>query len=292
MSRATVYLTLDVEPDYGRADSCRALDQGDVFLAWLRGNGIPLTAFVVGRLLERGHRLLDELLGAGIPVALHGYSHAPVTFGSARTPHGEEISRGLDAYRRRVGRAPRGYRGALGILSREDVLALDRLGFRYDASVFPMRRPGRYDYSRLPRSAFRWQDTGLLEIPFGLLSRWIPAGMTFINLAGAAASAHGIRRALKARHAPPDAHPLSRACVLDMHLHNFFPNPAALRAVPPPMRLIYRAGDWRGGLRCLEDLTGRLRRMGFEFGCLEADALSVDVGTLPTVAPEALDAKG
>ena len=282
-SSATLYLTLDVESDYGRSDTYDVLDRAAPFFDWIKSEQIPLTAFVTGRLLEQGHRVVDTFQECGIAVGVHGYTHAADTFGTMHTSHADEIRRGAEAYAKRMGNKPAGYRAAAGVISREDVLLLDRIGFRYDASVVPMRRPGRYDFSGLPKTPFRWDGTRLVEIPFGLLTSALPAGMTFINLLGATVSSRLIMREARRLTGAPAWH------VTDLHLHNLFAHYPALRSLPFVLRLIYLAGGIMGGLPTLRRMTADLRRAGFEFGNLEADALRLDAGRLPVVELDFFD---
>ena len=273
----TVYLTLDIESDYGRSRTYRVLDKAAPFFAWVRSEQIPLTVFVVGELLQRGHPIVETCLEAGIPIGVHGFSHAPDTFGTMHSSHADEIRRGAEAYAGRVGRKPAGYRAAGGIIGRDDVRLMNELGFRYDASVFPLRRAGRYDFSGLRRTPFRWEGTRLVEIPFGLLTPSLPAGMTFINLVGVALGARLVAREARRLGGEPAWH------VTDLHLHNLFAHYPAMGCLPFVLRLIYLAGAVTGGLSTLQRMTARLRRAGFRFGNLEADALRLDAGQLPVV---------
>jgi peptidoglycan/xylan/chitin deacetylase (PgdA/CDA1 family) len=279
----TVYLTLDIESDYGRSDTYCVLDKAAPFFDWIKAERIPLTAFVVGKLLEQGHPIIDALIEQGVPVGVHGYTHSADTFGTMRTSHADEIHRGTDAYVKRIGRKPAGYRAAAGIVSREDVVLLDKLGFRYDASVFPMRRPHRYDFSDLPKTPFRWDTTKLVEIPLGLLTPSLPAGMTFINLLGGALSARLVAREARRLGGTPAWH------VTDLHLHNLFACYPALGCLPFGLRLVYLAGAVTGGMSALRRLTAGLRRAGFAFGNLEAKALRLDVAGLPVVKLDCFD---
>jgi|GEM_PF-3335193 len=278
MNPATVFLTLDVEPDYGRAQTCRVLDQADSFWDWLRQAAVPMTAFIAGKLIHEGHPVLDRLTALNVPLALHGYTHAPETFGNMRTSHAGEIQAAHEAFLRRMGRRPNGYRAAAGIISDKDVLLLDRLGFRYDTSIFPLRRAGRYDFSRLPRLPFCWAGTSLIEIPFGLLTRRMPAGMTFINLLGAKLSTRLMLRRIGVRSVGQDS---AGWYVVDLHLHNLFIYTPALEAVPLLMRMLYKVGAWRGGLPCLTRLIDNLLRAGVHFGNLEEEALRMRCELLP-----------
>lgn len=276
---ATLYLTLDVEPDYARTTRYDLLDRTGPFFDWLRAERIPLTAFVTGHLLERGHALLDTLAAAGVSVGVHGHSHAPDRFGTMHSAHTGEIATGTAAFRRRFGATPAGYRAPSGILSAADVRTLQELGYRYDSSVFPLRRPGRFDFTRLPRAPFRWQGGSLIEWPMGLLTARLPAGLTFLNLfgprLGTALGARALRRA-----------PAS-GWVLDGHFHNLFARPDALRELPLALRAVYRLGMWHDGLDTLRQMAERWRQAGARFAELQADALRLDPAALPEVDPAA-----
>ena len=266
-SNIRVCLTIDVESDYGRSDSYEILDRTAPFFDWLNRENVPLTAFVTGRLLERGHAIIDSFQSAGVPVGVHGFEHSTENFGTMNTSHADEIRRGVDAYVKRIGRAPAGYRAPLGIVSRDDIELLGKLGLRYDASIFPVRRPGRFDFSALPRTPFRWAGTTLVEMPFGMLTRTVPAGMSFINLIGA----------------PLAARLLRHSSVVDIHFHNLFTHYPSMRGLPVGLRMMYLAGAWMNGFSCLKALVEKLRNAGAVFGCLEADALGLKPDTLPSV---------
>src|SRR5688500_12864270 len=130
-SRARVSLTIDVERDYGRADSHSILDRAAPFFDWLYDEQLPLTAFVTGQLLEQGRASVEAVRRAKASSAVHGFTQAAATSGAMITSHEEDSRRGVEAYTQRVGRPPAGYRAPAGIVSREDVLLLDRLGLRY-----------------------------------------------------------------------------------------------------------------------------------------------------------------
>jgi hypothetical protein len=159
-------------------------------------------------------------------------------------------------------------------VSREDIALLGSLGLRYDASIFPVRRPGRYDFSAMPRTPFRWEGTSLVEMPFGLFTGSIPAGMSFINLLGATLSAKFLRGQALALAG-------KSASVVDMHFHNLFTCYSAMQCLPPGLQMMYRVGAWRNGLSCLKSLVENLRRAGAVFGCLETDALGLKAEALP-----------
>lgn len=270
----TLYLTLDIEPDYGRGATCRALDQAGPFLDWVRGDQVPVTAFVSGQILDAGHPILDRLVSAGISVELHGFSHTADIYGTMHTSHAGEIRKGTEAYVRRFNRPPAGYRAPAGVISADDLALLAQLGYRYDASIFPMRRPGRFDFSSLPRHPFRWAGLELAEFPVGLLTSRIPAGLTFTNILGPALSAFLVARATAPAGAP---------FVLDAHLHNLYSYAPALDALPLPIRWVYRFGHWFGGLSALRTLVANVRQRGFALANLSDTALKADTRLMPVV---------
>ncbi len=263
-----IWLTIDVESDYGRSKRYDILDRVAPFFEWLDRENLPLTAFVTGRLLEQGHAIIDSFQSAGVPIGVHGFEHSPENFGTMNTSHADEIRRGVEAYVKRIGRAPAGYRAPSGIVSRHDIELLGKLGFRYDASIFPARRPGRYNFSALPHTPFRWEGTSLVEMPFGMLTRSVPAGMSFINLIGASAAARLLRR----------------SAVVDIHFHNLFTHYPSMRGLPAGLRMMYLAGAWMNGFPCLQSLVSKLRNAGAVFGCLETDALALKADALPSAS--------
>ena len=270
-----VSLTVDVEWDYARSESHSILEQTAPFFQWLREEQIPLTAFVTGHLLKQGHAVIDSLQAAGVPIGVHGFEHKTEDFGTMNTRHEDEIRQGMDAYMKRIGHLPAGYRAPSGIVSREDILLLNKLGLRYDASVFPLRRPHRYNFSGLPRIPFQWEGTSLVEMPFGLVTNSLPAGMTFINLLGATLSSSLLRKQARSL--------AGSAAVVDMHFHNLFTHYPAMQSLPLGLRMIYLAGAWADGFSCLKSLVLKLRRVGAIFSSLEADALSLNAEALPVV---------
>jgi hypothetical protein len=198
--------------------------------------------------------------------------------------HEDEIRGGVEAYAKRVGKLPAGYRAPLGVVSREDILLMSSLGLRYDASIFPVQRPGRFDFSCLPRSPFCWKGTSLVEMPLGLMTNWLPAGMTFINLLGPSFAASLIKR--QARLLPADT-----GLVVDMHFHNLFHSSESMDCLPLGLKMVYTAGKIRNGFSCLQELIKKLRMAGVIFGSLEADALSLQVESLPVVSLKCFDRK-
>lgn len=278
----SICLTLDVEPDYGRCPTTHILNATGPFFNWMVAEAVPLTAFVTGKLIESGHPIVDRLLEAGVSVELHGYTHQASDFGSATTSHSEEINRGTEAYVKRFGQIPAGYRAPAGVISADDLRLLASLGYRYDSSVFPVRRRGRYNFTQLPHSPFLWQESGLLEFPIGLLTPRLPAGLTFINLLGPLIASRLMARS--AGHTPGPY-------IIDGHFHNLFSNTGARSTLPWPLRQIYAFGNGSNGLKGLGTLVNRLRNQELIFSDLHALALQCDSGHWPVVALDSLKDK-
>lgn len=268
--RGSVCLTLDVEADYGRTATVGILNRVGSCFDWIRAENVPVTAFVTGRILEQGHPILDRLAAAGASVELHGYAHDAAEFGTMFASHAEEIERGTAAHVRRLGRPPVGYRAPAGVIGAGDLRLLDRLGYRYDSSVFPVRRPHRYDFSSLPRRPFRWAGLRLVEFPVGLLTPRLPASLTFTSLLGPMLSAGLATRALR-RLGTTDG--TVAPFIIDGHFHNLYADSDALATLPARLSLIYRLGQWSGGLASLRSLVATLRRRGYALASLTDLAL-------------------
>ena len=280
-SSGVVCLTLDVEPDYGRTTTTKILDRISPFLDWVAASRIPITAFVTGQLIAQRHPVVDQLLAAGVSVELHGHDHRAEGFGTLCDSHADEINCGTDAYVDRFGRVPAGYRAPAGVISAADIQLLASLGYQYDSSVFPVRRKGRYDFSRFPRYPFRWTEPDLPEFPVGLLFPRIPAGLSFINLLGPTLAAALIRRAAQRIRVP---------YVVDGHFHNLFADSAALATLPIGLRGLYAMGQWSGGFPGFRSLVDRLRQAGVKLAGLHEIATQ-NKATLPVVSLAAFESR-
>jgi polysaccharide deacetylase family protein (PEP-CTERM system associated) len=140
------------------------------------------TFFVLGWVAQRHPGIVRDMVSAGHEVASHGWDHARITelsperfrLETRRTKQVLEDAAGAPV----VGfRAPSfslvpGYEWALDILLEE--------GYRYDSSLFPVRRPG-YGYPNGKRDPhwLRLPGGRLAEVPPTTLRRWglnLPAG--------------------------------------------------------------------------------------------------------------------
>lgn len=272
--------TIDLEPDFLSEDCHEVLlDAGRMerLRDFFTGHRIPPTVFVVGRMLEQALPVRERFEGTGAEFELHSWSHRPDAPDSE-----EEIVRGAAAFERYFGRAPRGYRAPLGRISAEGIATLARLGFAYDASVFPARRPELgYDFSALPSSPWRWREhPGIVELPFAVASSFrFVVSLSFLKLMGL-----GFFDLLFRTGRAPEL------LVLDSHLYDFFET--------SPVRALSRL-DWRryALLRntsrvfpLLDGFVRLLRRYGYDFTTVgEAhDRLLASDAPLPAVSVAAL----
>ena len=132
--------------------------------------GAKVTAFLVTSLLDRyGDRY--RRLGERIPVEFEIHSHAH----DLRDPCSRaDIEAAMSAFRGFAGRDPIGYRAPVGRLTREGLDALLDLGFRYDSSIYPSLRPGKWGHNNLHLSVAPFRITrggkSIIEVPFATLS--------------------------------------------------------------------------------------------------------------------------
>ena len=264
MTRRIACLTLDVEYDYHDLVAQRhsdALDHEPIW-AWLTGlgreRGIPLTAFVVGELLEQRPDVAAKLAMTGWELGLHAYSHNP-----ERTDTLDEIQRGKAAFRTAFGQNPSGYRAPLGKITPPGLQRLLAEGFLYDSSLFPAFRPGTFNNLRCPLephivSPQNGNGPPLVEIPCAVLRGLrIIVSVSYMRLLGLPF----YQMALPLLGLPD-------VVVIDCHLHDLAPSPAAVRQLPPFWRFVYQRNAGRGTLM-LEWLIEYLTQRGYRFTSME-----------------------
>ena len=182
--------------------------------AWLRGESIRATFFVVGEDLERedNRDAIGTLHRAGHEIGNHSYHHHFDLIRRTAEDIGEEIERGAQIIEDVCGNRPTGFRAPGYTVS--DVLfsALELSGVDYDSSVFPcagyyaakaaalatLRACGRQSAStldtpsvlRAPREPYRvgrpyWRrGNGLMELPIGVTPLQLPYIGTSLVLGG------------------------------------------------------------------------------------------------------------
>ncbi|MCC7354181.1 MAG: polysaccharide deacetylase family protein [Anaerolineae bacterium] len=256
-------LTLDVEADHHDLVAPRlftqVLNDGETW-AWLAhlsaSQGVPITAFVVGELLETQAGLAARLKETCAEVGLHSFSHRPATADSL-----EEIRRGKAAFRAAFGHDPAGYRAPLGLITKRGWERLRAEGFAYDSSIYPSVRPGRFN--GLVRPTEPWcvaGDPSLVELPLATLPRLrLILSASYVKLLGT-----GAYRALLAIGGLPDV------AVIDCHLHDLAFAAEAHPLLPARWRLIY-GHNRSGGRAALTWIADTLRARGYTF-CTMAQA--------------------
>ncbi len=132
------------------------------------------TFFVLGWVAERQAELIRTIARAGHEIASHGWDHARVTH-QTRRQFRESIRRTKDVLEDITGVPVLGFRAPSFSIVPGGEWALDVLieeGYRYDSSMFPVRRPG-YGYpNALPHPHWLDRPAGrLAEIPPTTL-RW------------------------------------------------------------------------------------------------------------------------
>lgn len=149
----------------------------------LARRGARGTFFILGWLAERLPGLVRDIHRAGHEIASHGWDHRRVT-----TQRPDEfrasVRRTKDHLEHLTGAAVIGFRAPSFSIVPGTEWALDVLieeGYRYDSSLFPVRRPGGYGYPGAARHAHRITRAcgTIVEFPLTTLRRLgvsIPAG--------------------------------------------------------------------------------------------------------------------
>jgi peptidoglycan/xylan/chitin deacetylase (PgdA/CDA1 family) len=174
MTRKIACITLDVEADFLDPNGHILLFDDPILLnkyvSIIQANGVKVTAFLVTSLLDRysaAFKRLSELVP--VEFAIHSHQHDTVDPCTA-----EDIKASVDAFQKFAARKPPGYRAPFGHITNGGLHTLLELGIRYDSSIFPSMRLGRFGYNNifLPHTPFRiTQGTqSIIEVPFASLS--------------------------------------------------------------------------------------------------------------------------
>jgi polysaccharide deacetylase family protein (PEP-CTERM system associated) len=147
----------------------------DLFAA----RGVTATFFVLGWVAERHPSLVARIAKAGHEVASHGYAHRLI-YDQTPPAFREDVRRAKDLLESAIGAAVDGFRAPSYSVTTRTLWALDVLideGYRYDASIFPIRHD-RYGIPASPRHPYvmRRDRGSLVEAPASTV-RW--AGTNF-----------------------------------------------------------------------------------------------------------------
>ena len=162
--------------DWDRLSS-RVVPQMEQLLTLLARHHTRATCFVVGWVAERHRDLIGAMARAGHEIASHGWDHARVT---SLTPaqFRDSVRRSKQLLEEITGVAVVGFRAPNFSIVAGGEWALDILleeGYRYDSSLFPVRRPG-YGY---PMGE---PDPHWIERPAGRLAEIPPATLSWAGV--------------------------------------------------------------------------------------------------------------
>jgi len=131
----------------------------------LEQHRIRATFFLLGWVAEREPFLVREIQGRGHEISSHGYSHELV-YRLSPQQFRDDVRRSIDVIADVTGEMPAGYRAPAFSITADCPWALDilaELGFRYDASIYPIRHR-HYGIPDAPIGPFRL-PTGMWEFP-------------------------------------------------------------------------------------------------------------------------------
>ena len=153
--------------DWPRRES-RVCGNTDRLLQIFDEHGVTATFFVLGWVAEHFPALVRRIAERGHEIASHGYAHRLV-YSQSREEFRQDVGRAKRLLEDASGQRVAGYRAPSFSITAESLWALDVLieeGYRYDASIFPIRHD-RYGIPDSPRQPYRvTRPSGALtEVP-------------------------------------------------------------------------------------------------------------------------------
>jgi len=146
----------------------RVIANTERLLRVLAEHEVRATFFVLGWVADRHPSLVSLIADLGHEVASHGYWHRLV-YDQAPRAFRDDVRRSKDVLEAATGQRVEGYRAPSFSITSRSLCALDILieeGFRYDASIFPIRHD-RYGIPGSPRHPYRMprRSGALVEVP-------------------------------------------------------------------------------------------------------------------------------
>jgi polysaccharide deacetylase family protein (PEP-CTERM system associated) len=146
----------------------RVVANTDHLLALFAEFEVRASFFVLGWVAERHPALVRRIAAAGHEIASHGYGHELV-YNLTPERFRADVRRSRRLLEDVGGAAVEGYRAPTFSITRQSLWALDVLaeeGYRYDASIFPVRHD-RYGIPSAPRHPYQILTGGgvLTEVP-------------------------------------------------------------------------------------------------------------------------------
>ncbi|WP_458189228.1 polysaccharide deacetylase family protein [Haladaptatus sp. NG-WS-4] len=252
----TVFLTLDLECDYGTAikqnryDAARRISP---LVEFLEEFDLPLTCFLQTELLDVAPEVVHKLETANTAVEFHPHSHTHPRRSFADLEF--EISESVTRLRDRFETEPLGFRFPDGAAKTSDYALLAEYDIAFDASLFPSWRPGRFNNRTRSRFPFRHTKTGIIELPFTVFSEQlrVPVALSYMKLFG--------RPYEWMIHSRPPS-----VLVFDFHMHDLMV-PPAFNHLPQPYRLAYRRRR-DTGFDIFRRLIKKLQNDSYQFGLM------------------------
>lgn len=187
--------------------------------------GMKATFFFLGWIADRYPEVVAEVGSSGHEVAIHGYGHRLI-YDQRPDEFEDDLRRALDAVRRAYDGPILGYRAPSFSIRSDTLWALEiikGLGFRYDSSIFPIRREryGMADATDRPHEI----TAGLIEFPMSTVDflgrRWPVAGGGYFRLYPFAFTCRAIESINRTRGQP---------AIVYLHPWEFDPEQPKIRA--------------------------------------------------------------
>lgn len=236
MKNKHLAVTLDLESDHSgllrdEYHSFGLPDRIEELLTMLDEEGVKLSVFVVGEVLEKFPAVIELFRSHGTEFHGHSYSHDPGQADSA-----EEVRKCRRAFEEYFNHPPIGYRAPLGKISDQGIENLQKEGFKFDASIFPSYHPNPLKYLFSRKSPHMYGKSSVLEIPNSSLTPFlITFSISYIKLLG-----FNLYRILMNLGKIPDV------LVFGCHLHDYFTTPEMVARLPRFWRFVYSRNRSRG----------------------------------------------
>jgi polysaccharide deacetylase family protein (PEP-CTERM system associated) len=162
------------------AQDTRVIESTNKILDVLKKHETKATFFVLGWIAERVPYLISNIENNGHEIASHGYSHRLIT---EMTPEEfeEDLEKAFEVTKECVNQDIIGFRAPSFSLVEKTIWALDilnKFGFKYDSSVFPVGFHPDYGMTSAPLSIHRTKNS-IIEFPISCVEFFgqrIPCG--------------------------------------------------------------------------------------------------------------------
>jgi len=136
MNKKIIY-SVDVEPDLN-TEKDESIKRGLLgFERLCDKHDIKPTLFVVASLISKHKSLFKRLHKKGWKISLHGYSHKRFDDMSFREKE-KEIVNSIKIFKKHLGIKPKGFRAPQHSIDKDTLYLLEKHGFEYDSSYFPL----------------------------------------------------------------------------------------------------------------------------------------------------------